>query len=363
MNITPIMLHKVSLGMVIAEDVYKDSQLVVLKGTIVDDDVLKLLHRSSVVSVSIYDSNSTEKETPESSSDAPHTTYYDRLRSSESFKKFEEHFKQTTDEFTYKLNDIATRNEAVDVDELFQSANEVMSGTTNTYQMMDILSNIRYFDDCTYAHSLNVALLANILGRWLHLDEDTLKTLTVAGMLHDIGKVMIPSELIKKPGRLTDEEFAIIKQHPVKGYKLLKSKNIDENIAQAALLHHEKCDGSGYPYGLKGERIPNLAKLITIIDIYEAMTANRSYHKGICPFAVIKLYEDEGYAKYDPRYLIPFLHGISDTYLHTTVLLNDGRQGEVVLTNQSAISRPGILVGGEYIDLSRHPELNIVTIL
>ena len=238
-----------------------------------------------------------------------------------------------------------------------------MSGQTNTYALMDILSNIRYFDDATYAHSLNVALLANILGRWLHYDEEQLKLLTVAGLLHDIGKVLIPIEIIQKPGRLTKEEFDVIKQHPYKGYRLLQEKNVDERIAQVALMHHEKCDGSGYPIGLHGDKINELAKLITIVDIYEAMTANRCYHEGICPFDVIRMYEDDGYRRYDPKYLVPFLQGISDTYLHNTVLLNDGSRGEVILTNKAKVSRPSLLVDGQYLDLTMHPELNIVAIL
>lgn len=361
MNIVQIMLHKVTLGMTIAEDVYRESQLLIPKGTVVDNEVLNILRYSSIVSVAVYGKDTSQKKT--SSVSVPEKTHSEQIRESKSFKEFEENFHETTETFSYTLNDIASRNKDVDIDILFDSANEIMAGETNTYQLMDILSNIRYFDDSTYAHSLNVAMLANILGRWLHMEEHDLKLLTVAGMLHDIGKVLIPPEIIKKPGPLTKEEFEIVKQHSLKGYKLLKGKNVDENICQAALLHHEKCDGSGYPLGLKGDRINELAKLITIVDIYEAMTANRCYREGICPFAVIRMYEEEGYSKYDPKYLLPFLQGISDTYLHNTVLLNDGRKGEIILTNKTAISRPGLLVNGEYLDLTRYPELNIIAIL
>lgn len=361
MNIVQVMLHKVTLGMTIAEDIYRNSQLLVQKGTIVDDEVLKILRYSSVVAVPVYGKDASQKNT--TTIKIPKKTHSETIRETKEFIKFEEDFEENTEEFTYTLNDIASRNKEVNIDSLFEVADDMMSGTTNTYQLMDILSNIQYFDDSTYAHSLNVAMLANILGRWLHFDEHDLKILTVAGMLHDIGKVLIPAEIIKKPERLTKEEFEIIKQHPLKGYKLLKSQHIDENICQAALLHHEKCDGSGYPLKLHGDKINDLAKLITIIDIYEAMTANRVYRQGICPFAVISMFEDEGYTKYDPKYLIPFLQGISDTYLHNNILLNDGREGEIILTNKAAISKPGILVGGEYIDLTKHPELNIIAIL
>lgn len=361
MTVKQVMLHKVALGMTIAEDVYRDSQLLVKKGTVVDDEVLQILRFSSIIAVPVYEKDESKNKT--AIVKMPKMTHSETIRNSAEYQKFEEDFQEATEEFTYTLNDIASRNKEVDVDGLFDAANDIMEGTTNTYQLMDILSNIRYFDDSTYAHSLNVAMLANILGRWLNLSDHDLKTLTVAGMLHDIGKVLIPPEIIKKPGRLTEQEFTTIKQHPLKGYQLLKAKGVDENICQAALLHHEKCDGSGYPLGLKGNKINNMAKLITIIDIYEAMTSNRVYRQGICPFAVIQLFEEEGYSKYDPKYLLPFLQGISDTYLHNNVMLSDGREGEIIMTNKIQVSRPGIMVGNDFVDLTKHPELSIIAIL
>lgn len=361
MNVIQIMLHKVTLGMTLAEDVYKGTQLLMQKGTVIDNEALNILRYSSIVSVAVYGMDLNQKNTP--SVEVPQQTHSEKVRKSESFKIFEEHFQESTENFSYTLTDIATKNGEVNIDNLFESANEIMAGETNTYHLMDILSNIRYFDDSTYAHSLNVAMLANIFGRWLHLGARDLKILTVAGMLHDIGKVLMPPEIIKKPGALTPEEYQIIKTHPLKGYQLLKSKNVDENIARAALMHHEKCDGTGYPIGLKQNKIHEIAKLITIVDIYEAMTANRCYRAALCPFDVIKMFEDEGYTKYDPKYLVPFLHGISDTYLHNTVLLNDGRKGEIIMTNKNQVSRPSIMSGTSYIDLTYHPELKIVAIL
>lgn len=363
MKVVHVMMHKVMLGMTIAEDIYQNSLLLVPKGTVVNDEVLTLLRATPIISLPVYGKDDSAKDNIEVSVPVDQETHSEKVRNSEEFIAFDNQFKETTKNFTYELNDIANRTDDINTDELFDSAREMMSEETNTYHLMDILTNIRYFDDSTYAHSLNVAMLANILGRWLHFDEKDLKTLTVAGMLHDIGKVSMPADIIKKPARLTDQEFSIIKKHPLKGYELLKKRGIDENIAQAALLHHEKCDGTGYPLGIKGNKINELAKLITIVDIYEAMTANRCYREGICPFTVIKMYEDEGYVKYEPKYLVPFLQGISDTYLHNTVLLNDGRRGEIVLTNKTHISRPGILIDNQFVDLDRQPDLDIVAIL
>ena len=361
MAIKQIMLHKLALGMTIAEDLYDGSQLVCQKGTSVDEVLLKILRTSSLISVPIYkedDETKTLVNLPKNQK-----THSEQVRNSASFKKFEENFQKETESLSKSLNHIASSNDDVDMEYLFNSVNQIIEKEDNTYHLMDILSNIRYFDDSTYAHSLNVAMLANILGQWLHFEEHDLKALTIAGMLHDIGKVLIPSEIVKKPGKLTDEEYDTIKQHTTRGYQLLKRKNVEDNIALSALLHHEKCDGTGYPLGLKRERIQDFAKIITIVDIYEAMTANRCYREGICPFTVIRMYEDEGYAKYDTNFLLTFLKGIADTYLHNTVLLNDGRQGEIILTNATTASKPGILVGNDYVDLARHPELNIVAIL
>lgn len=363
MGVKHIMLHKVTTGMKIAEDVYKGSQLIVKKNREINQEVLDVLHFSSIVSVAVYDGEDEPETKKPAAPVSTEPSHSEKLRNSAAFKKFEEEFNETTETFTHSLNDIAKKNVQVSVDELFSSANDIMENATNTYQLMDILSNIRYFDDSTYAHSLNVALLANILGRWLHMDEESLKRLTVAGMLHDIGKVMIPKEIIQKPGKLSEEEFQAIKQHPVLGYKLLKSKNVDDEIAFAALMHHEKCDGTGYPTGAKREQIHDTAKLIAIIDVYEAMTANRCYRDGICPFQVIRMFEDEGYAKYEPTYMIPFLRGIADTYLHNTVLLSDGSRGEVILTNNATPSKPSLIVDGNFVDLAKRSDLSIEKIL
>ena len=363
MAVTSVMLHKLKNGMKIAEDVYHNSQLLVQKDTVITSDVIDLLNNSSVIAVTIYDSEEEDAPTVQPAKQAVKVSHADQVRNSAAFKKFETNFQNKTKDFSFQLNDIANQTGNIDIDGLFDSANELMSETTNTYQLMDILSNIRYFDDSTYAHSLNVAMLANIFGRWMHFNDDELKLLTVAGMLHDIGKILIPPEIIKKPGKLTDEEFQIIKTHPMKGYQLLSQRDVDIRISQAALMHHEKCDGSGYPLGVTGNKISDLAKIITIVDVYEALTANRCYRDGLCPFEVIKMYEDEGYQKYEPKFLVPFLRGISDTYLHNTVLLSDGRKGKVIMTNQMTPSRPSVMVDNDFIDLTKFPNLKIEAIL
>lgn len=367
MSIKQTMLHKLKPGMTIAEDIYNNSQLVIPADTEVSAEVIDILQAASVVAVPIYeDEDSTDSMmdflnalTPE----PPKDTRSEKIRKSPEFKKFEKNFEETTKDFSNKMNDVVFKQKRLNIDEILASTDKLLDGQSNVYHLMDILSNIHYFDDSTYAHSLNVAMLANVLGKWLNLRDQDLRLLTAAGLLHDIGKILLPPEVIKKPGKLTDAEYNLIKQHPYKGYQLLSQHNIDPRIAQAALLHHEKCDGTGYPLGVTGSQISDLAKILTIVDIYEAMTANRCYREGLCPFEAIRAYEREGYQKYDAQFLVPFLRGICDTYLHNTVQLNDGRKGEIITTNVAAISRPGLMIDGVFVDLSKEPDLEIVAIV
>lgn len=192
-----------------------------------------------------------------------------------------------------------------------------------------------------YAHSLNVALISRMIGRWLRFERHDLDILTLAGLMHDIGKLLIPSDILNKPGSLTDEEFAKIKQHPALGYEILKRQpDLDSRIKKAALMHHERCDGSGYPTGLTEDYIDNFAMIVAIADVYDAMTAARSYRSPLCPFEVISKFEEDGFQKYHTKYILVFLKQIASTYQSNRVILSDGRGCTIVMLNQNALSRP-----------------------
>ena len=149
------------------------------------------------------------------------------------------------------------------------------------------------------------------------------------------------SKSLNKPGSLTDEEFAKIKQHPALGYEILKRQpDLDSRIKKAALMHHERCDGSGYPTGLTEDYIDNFAMIVAIADVYDAMTAARSYRSPLCPFEVISKFEEDGFQKYHTKYILVFLKQIASTYQSNRVILSDGRGCTIVMLNQNALSRP-----------------------
>ncbi len=241
-------------------------------------------------------------------------------------------------------------------DVLLRETASLLGSQSTSIEFFDMLHNMRMDNDSTYAHSLNVALISRMIGTWLNFSEEELDTLTLAGLLHDIGKTKIPDEILNKETKLTDEEFALIKQHPQYGYDILKNQPLDSHVKKAALMHHERCDGSGYPMGITMNEIDDYALIISIADVYDAMTAARSYREPLCPFQVIAEFEKDGFQKYKPKYILTFLERIATTYQNNRVMLSDGRSAKIVLLNRNRLSKPLVqLDDGDCIDLDKSP--------
>lgn len=225
------------------------------------------------------------------------------------------------------------------------------------------LQNIRKQDDYTFRHSINVAIIAGILGKWLGLTGEELKDLILAGLLHDIGKTQIPLTILNKPGKLTPSEMKIIKNHTVEGYKMLLGELGDkEGILCGVLQHHEKTDGTGYPFGIQGEQIHIFAKIIAVADIYDAMTSDRVYHTKQTPFAVIDEMKQETFGKLDPAVCMTFLRNISDYFIGAKVLLSDGEEAEIIY--QGNHGHPTVCTRqGKFIDLEVNRTISIVSLI
>lgn len=287
----------------------------------------------------------------------------EKIKKTVEFKKFEKEFSNSTASIKASINNVVAQNKEIAVDELLNSVDNVLKKSQNGYHVFDLLQCIRDMDDQTYVHSLNVAMICNVLGHWLNFSQEDLKTITMCGLLHDIGKLAVPLEILTKPSRLSSDEYEKIQEHTIEGYNLLKKRKIDTRIKQAALLHHEACDGSGYPYAFQKEQIPIFARIVTIADVYDAMTANRVYRGPMCPFAVIENLEEGKYNKYDPNYLLPFLNRIAESYINSTVRLSNNEKGVVIMNNKDALSRPIIQVDKGFIDLSKRKDIRIEKIL
>lgn len=283
-------------------------------------------------------------------------SYSQKLKSSPEFQRFQVDFTLRSQDLKNCFDAYLSDGGTVNKEELLSKTISLVSPKQTTLDVFDMLHNMRPVNDSTYAHSLNVAIISRIIGKWLHFSNEELDTLTLAGLLHDIGKTKIPDEVLNKDGKLTDEEFQMIRNHPKYGYDILKSQPLNSHIKKAALMHHERCDGSGYPMGLTMEEIDDYALIIAIADVYDAMTAARSYRAPLCPFEVIAEFEKDGLQKYKPKYILTFLENIANAYQNNRVMLSDGTSARIVLLNHRRLSKPLVqLDDGACIDLEKSP--------
>ena len=162
-----------------------------------------------------------------------------------------------------------------------KSAKDIVDSLVDNSSLSLDLKDLQSFDDCTYKHSVNVAILSTILGIKMGLKYDDITDLCLGALLHDLGKLKIPEEILNKPGKLNQLEYSVIKTHPTSSYYLVKNRlDISEESKLAILSHHENFNGSGYPLGLKNDEIHLLAKIIHVADVYDALTSKRPYKEA-----------------------------------------------------------------------------------
>lgn len=349
-------------GMVTLEDTYSTKgQLIIPKNTVITKSLIQKLLSNSVVMIEVDDKILSSGDA--SGFLSSFTVDEEAITKTPEYKKFKHRYDKNIDIMSEHLNDIVQKNAPVEIDTMLNNALNIIEVTNSPLSIFTMISTLKHYDDSTYNHSLNVALICNIMGKWLDMSDEDVKTLTSCGLFHDIGKLLMPEHILKKPGKLTDDEYSIIKTHSQKGYELLKKRKVDLRIQYAALMHHEKCDGTGYPLGLKKEQIDTFAQIVTIADVYEAMTAKRVYREPLSPFAVINNFEENGLKKYNPKFLLTFLEHVVNSYINCKVKLSNGDEGDIVYINKVSLSKPLIKTKDSFIDLSKQSDVSIESIL
>jgi HD-GYP domain-containing protein (c-di-GMP phosphodiesterase class II) len=207
------------------------------------------------------------------------------------------------------------------------------------------LSRIKSKDDYTFLHSVSVCTLMVAFCRSRKMDEETIYQAGLGGLLHDTGKALVPDEILNKPGRLTDEEFAIVKKHPKDGYDILrKSPGVGPIPLDITLHHHERRDGSGYPDRQDAESISELAQMAAIVDVYDAITADRVYHKGIPAAEALRKIYEWSRDHFNPVFAQEFMRCVGIYPVGTLVLLESGRLGVVVEPHETSLLTPKVNV-------------------
>lgn len=232
-----------------------------------------------------------------------------------------EHFEMTTRSITDDLLKAIDKNDAIAVD----------------------ISTLKVCDEYTFKHSVDVATMSMVVAKKLGMSREDIYNAGVAGLLHDIGKSKIPNEILNKPTRLTDEEFEIMKKHPLYGYEILKkNEGIPESIRLAVLQHHEKTNGKGYPMGVDSFKICPYAKILTVADIYDALVTERPYKMGFSPRDAVEMIMAMT-TEIDMYALRGFLNSVILYSVGSIVTLSNGEKAKVVENIEEAILRPTVV--------------------
>ncbi|QTL99510.1 HD domain-containing protein [Iocasia frigidifontis] len=341
-TIVKLGVYELKAGMRVAKFIENDfGAVLVSPGMILDENIIAKLQVMGIKQVAVIDESEEQVE--------------------ENINSFAVKYQENINELKETFDSIKHGNK-LEFEQLREIVN-ISSQIDTNRDIINMLSQVRSVDEYTYTHSVNVGLLAMIFGRWIDLGQKEIKGLLYAGLLHDIGKSKVPDKILNKKGQLSNEEFEEIKKHVIYGYELVQDCSLLSNkIAKAVLLHHERNDGSGYPLGLSREKIPFMAKILAIVDTFDAITSDRVYRQHQPPFAVFKIFERD-FQGFDYLLTKIFMSNISQYYMGETIKLSDGRSAEIVYINPNHWSKPIVKIDKHYIDLSKETDLEIADVM
>lgn len=248
-------------------------------------------------------------------------------------------------EYAHQTIDGLRKQGVINVEAAMVFVDEMLRSITRNSNALVGLSKLRSFDEYTYTHCINVGLLSMVFGRHLGLDSAALQRIGIAGMFHDLGKIQVPDAILKLNRKLTQDEFSIVKEHPGLGYShMLHQAGLPEEVLQGVYEHHEKFNGQGYPRGLHGEEISLTARVLAVVDVYDALTSQRTYKPAMLPHDALALMYGMRARDFHPGLVERFIRCLGIYPVGSVVELNTGQHAVVSENNTDSPLQPRIHV-------------------
>ena len=351
-----IQTHRLKKGMLIAVDVYNCyGAVIVPEGTIVTKEVFELLTKNFIDDV-VVEYNPPKREMP--------VLWEDKTDSGEKKRKmqeFSQSFQIAEETVSQNLKELVFSDKEIDVPALVETIQNVVNHAEDEAELCEMLFRIRRTSENLYTHSVNVALYAELLARWVGFTEKEIQLALIASLLHDIGHLKYAEDSFSMHA---DMDKSCHERHSVDGYKMVQDKKLEYPIKQAILTHHERLDESGFPMGVSYKNINGITRVLSIADSYATLTVNEPGHAAMLPLEILQYMQVQEFGKYDAVYLRTFMEHLAQTFIQKEVLLNDGKKGTIVMLNKLDLTRPLVQIEENYfIDLAVKRDLCIKEIL
>lgn len=366
-------------GMKLGEAIYNEENSIELlaKGTILTERHIQLLDNANIFEIEIefsedenFDLEKAKKEIEEIIEEDVEEVLVNvvnqnmkiNILTGEGNIPIDERHEETIDDTKNVFEEIVS-SDYIDIDRVEKNVHKMLPDMIRNDDVLMRLSQLKKSNDYTFEHSLRVSILASNIAKWLGYDKKRIEEVAQAGLLFDIGKLKIPSELLEKQEDYTEEEFEFIKKHAQLGYNvLLKTKGVSPAVKYAALQHHERMDGSGYPLRLRSGQIHEYAKIIMVCDVFDAMTSKKPYGHGLSKMEAAD-YLNWNTTIFDEKIVYILIKKISEFLLGKRALLSTNEVGKIVYIDVNYPTRPVIEVGDKMIDLVKEKDIKIMKII
>ncbi len=344
-------------GMIIKNNVYASSGAILIPhDTPVTKDIITLLSKHFIDYVIVDYQTKSNLPAPELHPEPPKI-------SPQQIEDFKESFQISEEILSDSFTEIASTDRDIDVHVLLDALSQIVERAQTDVNLCDLLFLMKKNVKGLYAHSINTALFAQLLAKWLDYDRHDIEHITVAALLHDIGMLKFKEEDLEDFHYKDELKREPYSKHAIFGYNMIKEKSLDIRIKQAVLTHHERLDESGFPLKIAQNQISQFSRLIAIADVYDILTMKEEGTETLSPFDALKEFESNGHHKFDSHMLITFTSKIANTFVQHIVRLNNGEEGRIILINKYNLSRPLVQIGSSFIDLAMRNDLYIKEML